>query len=444
MPHLPLALLRCLSPLGRSHHLPRLAELRRIAAWLALASVSCSAASPGFAKNHNPKPGREPQETAAPDVAAASPSESPGLAEARLIEVYQLIGQGETRQAFEKAEKLAKELPNFQLAQLVYGDLLVSRTRPVSAWGDVPPDMAKVAGSALKDLREESQKRVKALKERPAPGTLPTQFLQLSPTVRHAIAVDASRSRLYLFENTSAGLVLKADYYISVGKAGIAKVVEGDQRTPLGVYYITSNLDPKSLKDFYGSGALPISYPNVLDAKRGKTGSGIWLHGTPPYQFSRPPLATDGCVVLANPDLVQIIRTVAVRATPVVIASQLQWVTPTQATATSRGFEEALLAWRNAKTGGNMSQVLGFYTADFNSNGKTLAQWTTVLRNEMEKTRGRTIQLKDVSFLHWVDNAETMVATFGELAEGTRVGTTKRQYWTRENGQWKIFYEGVL
>lgn len=412
--------------------------IARLALAVGLASILVLCGSNSFAKNPKTKAAKEQQEV------AATPSEGAGVAEARLIEIYQLIGQGETRQAFDKAEKLAAELPNFQLAQLVYGDLLVARTRPVNAWGDVPPDMARVAGSALKDLREESLRRVRALKERPVPGTLPTQFLQLSPTVRHAIAVDASRSRLYLFENTSAGLVLTADYYISVGKAGIAKVVEGDQRTPLGVYYITSNLDPKSLKDFYGSGALPISYPNVLDAKRGKTGFGIWLHGTPPYQFSRPPLATDGCVVLANPDLDQIIRTVAVRATPVVIANQLQWVTPAQATATSRGFEDALLAWRNAKTGGNVSQVLGFYTADFNSGGKTLSQWTAVLRKEMEKTKGRTIQLKDVSFLHWVDSAETMVATFGELAEGARVGTTKRQYWTRENGQWKIFYEGVL
>ena len=412
--------------------------IARLALAVGLASILVLCGSNSFAKNPKTKAAKEQQEV------AATPSEGAGVAEARLIEIYQLIGQGETRQAFDKAEKLAAELPNFQLAQLVYGDLLVARTRPVNAWGDVPPDMARVAGSALKDLREESLRRVRALKERPVPGTLPTQFLQLSPTVRHAIAVDASRSRLYLFENTSAGLVLTADYYISVGKAGIAKVVEGDQRTPLGVYYITSNLDPKSLKDFYGSGALPISYPNVLDAKRGKTGFGIWLHGTPPYQFSRPPLATDGCVVLANPDLDQIIRTVAVRATPVVIANQLQWVTPAQATATSRGFEDALLAWRNAKTGGNVSQVLGFYTADFNSGGKTLSQWTAVLRKEMEKTKGRTIQLKDVSFLHWVDSAETMVATFGELAEGARVGTTKRQYWIRENGQWKIFYEGVL
>lgn len=435
MPHAqPLAL-----PIVFSSALKR---LMRLSFACGLAVVIALQIHPVSAKSHKAKAPKEQQETSA--SSPSTPADEAGVAEAKLIEIYQLIGKGETRQAFAKAEKLAIELPHFQLAQLVYGDLLVARTRPVNAWGDVPPDMAKAAGGALKDLREESIKRVKALKERPTPGTVPAQFLQLSPTVRHAIAVDASRSRLYLFENTSAGLSLVSDYYISVGKAGTAKVSEGDQRTPLGVYYITSNLDPKTLKNFYGSGALPISYPNVLDAKRGKTGSGIWLHGTPPYQFSRPPLATDGCVVLANPDLDHIIRTVAVRATPVVIATQLQWVTPSQATTSSRSFEDALLAWRNAKTGGDVNQVLNFYTEDFNSSGKTRSQWAAVLRSEMDKTKGRTIQLKDVSFLHWVDSAETMVATFGELAEGARVGTTKRQYWTRDNGQWKIFYEGVL
>jgi murein L,D-transpeptidase YafK len=378
---------------------------------------------------------------------AAKPSTAPeadGAAEARLIEIYKLIGRGEGRTALGRAEKLAADFPNFQLAQLVYGDLLTARTRPVMKHGDVPAAMAKDAANTLKDLREESLKRVKALQERPPKGLVPAQFLQLAPTTKHAIAVDASRSRLYLFENRANGLELIADYYISVGKAGISKEVEGDQRTPLGVYYITSNLDPKSLKDFYGSGALPISYPNVLDAKRGKTGSGIWLHGTPPNQFARAPLATDGCVVLANPDLEHIIRTVAVRATPVVIAPQLQWVATGNVKNAGKNFESALLAWRNAKTAGNLQQVLSFYTADFNSNGKSLLQWTPQLRGEMEKIKGRTLQLKDVSYLHWVDSNETMVTTFGEVAEGSRIGWTKRQYWTHTNGQWKIFYEGIL
>jgi len=322
--------------------------------------------------------------------------------------------------------------------------LLAARTRPVKAFGDVPEEMARSAGTTLNELREESLRRIKALRERPPAGSIPSQFLALSQRSKHAIAVDASRSRLYLFENTPTGLSLVSDYYISVGKAGTSKTAEGDQRTPLGVYYITSNLDRKSLKDFYGSGALPINYPNILDSKRGKTGSGIWLHGTPPNQFSRPPQATDGCVVLANPDLDHIIRTVEVRTTPVIIATQLQWVAPHNAKADSKPFEDALYAWRNAKTSGDLNQILSFYTPDFTSNGKTLEQWTPILKTELSKVQGRTIQLKDVSYLRWTDAADTMIVTFGEVADGTRVGWTKRQYWIRQENQWKIFFEGVI
>ena len=367
-----------------------------------------------------------------------------GVAEARLIEVYKLVGQAQNREALAKTDRLVEDFPHFQLAQLVHGDLLAALTRPLKTFGDVPESMAVSARPALAELREESQRRVRALRERPPPGTVPSQFLAVSQKSRHAIAVDASRSRLYLFENTAGGLNLVADYYISVGKAGTAKTAEGDQRTPLGVYYITSNLDPKSLKDFYGSGALPINYPNMLDSKRGKTGSGIWLHGTPPNQFSRAPQATDGCVVLANPDLQHIIRTVEVRTTPVVIATQLEWVAPTSVRAQSKPFEDALLGWRNAKTSGNLQQVLTYYTTDFNSNGKSLAQWTPILKTEIDQTQGRTIQLKDVSFLRWTDAADTMVVTFGEVADGARVGWTKRQYWIRQENQWKIFFEGVI
>ena len=47
-----------------------------------------------------------------------------GEAEARLLEVYRLIGQAAGRQALAKAESLVSDHPNFQLAQLVLGDLL--------------------------------------------------------------------------------------------------------------------------------------------------------------------------------------------------------------------------------------------------------------------------------------------------------------------------------
>ena len=374
----------------------------------------------------------------------AQPNHRDGQAEARLIGIYKLVGQAKTREALPLAEQLVKDHPNFQLAQLVYGDLLSAQSRPLRSLGDVPDTTAQAASSQLLELRKESLLRLQALQARPAPGLIPSQFITLSARNKHVIAIDATKSRLYLFENSPTGLQLLADYYISVGKSGIDKTVEGDLRTPLGVYFVTSTLSPKTLKNFYGSGALPINYPNQLDVKRGKTGSGIWLHGSPPNQFSRAPLATDGCVVLANSDLERIIRTVEVRTTPVVIAQSLKWVAPQTAQLEAKNFEEALAAWSSAKSSGDMARLLRWYTPDFTSYGKTLADYVPTMQQEVKQLAGKNIQLKDLSYLRWLDANETMVVTFGEVAQGANTGRVKRQYWIRHGTQWKIFFEGVI
>ena len=367
-----------------------------------------------------------------------------GEAEARLIEVYQLLGGGQSRAALNMAQQLVQAYPDFRLAQLVHGDILASRQRPVRGLGDVPNPLNPQGAESLNELRAESQVRLKALTERPPDGALPAEFINLSARNRHAIAVDTSRSRLYLFANSAAGLRLVADYYISVGKSGVEKKAEGDLRTPLGVYFITSNLDPKSLTNFYGAGALPINYPNILDSHRGKTGKGIWLHGTPPGQFSRPPYATDGCVVLANPDLRHVIKTVEIGTTPVVISQRLKWVAPGKTQTEAQAFRSTLTDWQQAKSAGNINDLLHHYSPNFNSYGKTLNDWTPVLRNEQAHIKGRKLELKDLSLLRWIDATDTMIVTFGEVPNGSRTGPVKRQYWARQGSQWKIFFEGII
>ncbi len=365
-------------------------------------------------------------------------------AEARLIRIYQLIGSGQNRQALIESEQLLKAQPNFQLAQLVRGDLLSSFVRPLNGPGDIPNATSAPAATALADLREESQLRLKALRERPPAGSLPSQFVALSSRNKHAIAVDASRSRLYLFENSAVGLKLIADYYISVGKSGVEKLIEGDLRTPVGVYFITNNLDPKTLKDFYGAGALPINYPNPLDLRRGKTGGGIWLHGTPNEQFSRAPRATDGCVVLSNTDLGRIMNTVGIRTTPVVIADKLQWVSAQSTASEGAHFSETLQAWRRAKSKADFSTLMNFYTPDFSSYGKNLMQWTKVLSDDVIKLKGRDFAMAELSMMRWTDKSDTMVVTFDEVPVGAKAGATKRQYWIRDGKSWKIFFEGSI
>lgn len=372
-----------------------------------------------------------------------------GQAEARLIEIYQLIGNGEPRLALANAESLVKDHPNFQLAQLVYGDLLSLQVRPVRQLGDVAEDRPAVR-EQLRNLREESRRRLRALAERPPEGAIPTQFLALSNQSRHAIAVDANRSRLYLFENvtpaqaqdTPPQLKLVADFYISVGLSGIDKWVEGDKRTPLGVYYITSSLNPQSLPDLYGVGALPINYPNALDVQRGKTGSGIWLHGTPREQFVRAPQASDGCVVLSNPDLERVLSIVRTRTTPVIIASELQWTTPQALQADRENFETYLRAWQNARVQGDLDGLKDLYSARFQAQGRKLGQWWPKIESEVRAGFRRPIEIKDLSVLRWRDSDDTMVVTFGEVPVGQTTGVTRRQYWIREGGDWRIFFEG--
>jgi len=378
-----------------------------------------------------------------------------GQAEARLIQIYRLISQGQHREALALADVLVRDHPNFHLAHLVHGDLLSLQTRPVSQLGDVPDVKARAAFEQLQVLREESRRRLRALTERPPEGSLPSQFLSLALSSRHAIAVDASRSRLYLFENQSPpsakGLLastpqlkLLGDFYISVGLLGIEKKSEGDKRTPLGIYYITSNLNADNLPDLYGVGALPINYPNALDLQRGKTGSGIWLHGTPREQFVRAPQASDGCVVLSNPDLERLLATVQIRTTPVVIAPELQWVQPAALDAERQQFEATLEAWRSAKGQGKLEQLKGFYSNRFQSQGSDLAQWWPRAEAEVRSGMGaQGLEIKDLSVLQWRDTQDTMVVTFGEVALGQSRGVTKRQYWARERNQWKIFFEGT-
>lgn len=418
--------------------LPTLRALARRAAALVCSVTLVLGCGAVQAKEQAKQPGSRAKK------AATAPLSADGLAEARLLDVYKLAGQGRTREAIQRAQALVRDYPHFQLAQLVYGDMLTARNRPMRG----PDELASVspdAAQSLIELREESLLRLKALRERPPAGHVPSQFVQLSARNKHAIAIDTSRARLYLFENSPEGLKLLADYYISVGKQGVGKSLEGDMRTPLGVYFVTSQIDPQKLKDFYGAGALPINYPNPYDTRHGKTGSGIWLHGTPPGQFARAPRASDGCVVLANPDLQRILRTVQSRTTPVVIAKSLSWVAPSQLMAPEvKGFADTLSAWREAKSKGDAQRMLSFYNTDMFQDGKGNVEGQPSVGADLSTGLGREFVFKDLSYLRWTDSADTMVVTFGEVARGSRSGPVKRQYWVRTGRQWKIFFEGVI
>ena len=270
--------------------------------------------------------------------------------------------------ALVEVEKVLKAYPNFRLAHLIKGDLLLARAQPLKTMGDA----SGVPLDRVADFQEEARVRLARYEQERPLDRVPRYLVQLRPDQRYALVVDTSKSTLYLFENRSGVARYVADYYVSSGKNGIEKVSEGDKKTPVGVYHVTRSMPRKKLTDFYGTGAFPINYPNEWDRRNGRKGSGIWLHGTPSDTFSRPPQASDGCVVLTNRDLDAIGRRVQVGVTPVIISSGVEWVKPQVISDVRQELAGALEQWRRDWESRDIERYVSHYSQAFRSGGARL------------------------------------------------------------------------
>ncbi len=349
--------------------------------------------------------------------------------EARLAAAYEALDAGQTDAAFEIAAALVRERPDFALAQALHADLLASRAGHPMAFGANLQDNPAVPIPAP-DLLDEARLRWAAVKERPRPDQVPAEFLELPASVRYAVAVDTSRSRLYLLKNGPQGLQLQSDHYVSVGKLGVGKQVEGDSRTPLGVYWMVQGVRGPMRDERLGLAALRFNYPNAWDRLRGRTGSGLYLHGVPQDVFARAPLATDGCVALANDDVKMLIDTVDVDNTPVLIAQKLTWVAPGGGQAARDGFQAAFQAWDRARQDGRREALSRWYESD-----------AAIAPETLEAGPAR----ESPSVIGWNGDAQPLIVT---SSRGTLSAPGKslmfRQYWTQRDGQWRIVYDGAL
>jgi murein L,D-transpeptidase YafK len=288
--------------------------------------------------------------------------------------------------------------------------------------------------------------RLRALRQRPGGDRLPRYVLQLHSAQKHALVVDSRRSRLYVFGNDQGAPRLVADYYVTLGKNGMEKTREGDQKTPVGVYHVTANLPRSKLTDFYGSGAFPINYPNEWDRRQGRGGYGIWLHGVPRDVYSRPPRASDGCIVLSNPDLESIGRHVQVGLTPVIIADEVEWADAASVAAERAALAGALEQWRADWQSRETERYLAHYSSRFGSReGQNLDAWAAHKRKVNAAKRWIKVGLSRVAMFRYPRERDFVVVTFDQdyRSDGLSNVMRKRQYWVKEGSDWKIIYEGA-
>ncbi len=359
--------------------------------------------------------------------------------EAQLVQSLLSINSNRLDVAMNEVDTLLKLNPNFKLAQLIRGDLLLARAQPISDFGNMPG----ASRGQMEELRDEARARLQRVQKQPP--TLPPKYLwQLDASQRHAVVVDTSQSTLYLYENVNGEARYVTDFYISIGKLGIEKAVEGDKKTPLGVYFITESLDKNKLPDFYGSGAFPINYPNEWDRRQNRNGYGIWLHGTPSDTYSRPPRASDGCVVLSNEDLEKFGKFVQVGVTPVIITNQMDWGNE-QDQADRAALLQTVEKWRTDWASINTAAYLEHYARDFSSSGSDIKAWSQKKKQVNAGKSWIKVGLSGLSVFAYPNQAGLVVVNFEQDYSSNNLSNRmkKRQYWMKRDNRWQIVYEGA-
>ncbi len=375
-----------------------------------------------------------------PQTNGARVLDSASLEESLLLAGIEALDQNRLEDAVTLLEELVTLRPDFQLAQLVYADLLSARIRPLGRFGNFNVG----AADRLEALRDEARRRFAHHLSAPADDRIPENVVMLARDQKHVIVVDVPASRLYVFANENGTLRRVTDQYVSSGKNGARKLREGDQRTPVGVYFVTGRISPATLPDFYGSGALPINYPNEWDMRLGRTGYGIWIHGVPTDTYSRAPQASDGCIAVANSDMESLFGIVPNSNAPVIITDGVRWVQPDLIRSRQREVRTMLESWRRDWESLSFERYARHYSRSFVSDGMGRVAWLQKKRRINAAKSYINVDFSNLSAFAYPGEQDLLVVTFDQSYRSSNFNdkSKKRQYWRQESdGRWRIIFE---
>lgn len=135
------------------------------------------------------------------------------------------------------------------------------------------------------------------------------------------LVVSKGKQNFFVFSNKSP---LKKEYswQCTTGQAHGSKLIEGDLKTPEGIYFLERRISQNLPFDLYGELAFTLNYPNPIDRIHNRTGHSIWIHGRGREVV---PFDTEGCVAMDMEHMRALEDIVVLAKTPVVITDDMTW-----------------------------------------------------------------------------------------------------------------------
>ncbi len=249
------------------------------------------------------------------------------------------------------------------------------------------------------------------------------------------LAIDKDDQTLFLLEHKSPFRAVR-ELPCTTGQAEGDKKVRGDLRTPEGVYFLGAKIRRHLGWELYGNLAYSLNYPNPVDRIKGKTGSGIWLHGR---GKALSPRDTRGCIALKVPDLRSLGDGLA-KGTPVMVAKDVSWKTePGNDAETAMLLVKKVRAWGAAWQARSESFFNYFDPVSFSLSGSgDFAHYKANKERIFRRTPWIRVMVDNI---HVIQGPDYWVTWFDQYYRSPSLSQTvgKRLYWQRDaENRWHV------
>lgn len=219
-------------------------------------------------------------------------------------------------------------------------------------------------------------------------------------SIHHLIITDKSTPSLTHYRIKKDGITPQSESKAIVGSVPGDKQVEGDLKTPIGVYDLTARLGDLAPK--YGPLAFNTSYPNVHDKTRGKNGHGIWIHGLPEDNPEKP--ETQGCVAVNNDYLIQLSNEINHKNSLLIIGeSTLPEVNKEDLAL----ILSTLFQWKKAWKESDIDTYLSYYDPEFKRfDGQGIQAFSRYKKRIFSRRQKKQIDFSDINIAPYPNSYE--------------------------------------
>lgn len=282
---------------------------------------------------------------------------------------------------------------------------------------------------------------------------LPSVIYQLdSKFSHHVVVVEKSTHSLFLYQydKDSPFPRLVKKYQIATGKIIGNKQLQGDHKTPEGIYFFQHFHSSAELLEkygetglIYGAGAFTMNYPNIFDRREGKTGGGIWLHSTDDDKRVSKGLDSRGCVVAIDRDLKDISRYIDLKNTPAIIVQNLNFLTRETWSLNKKNLMEFIHTWQTAWQEKDFKTYIDSYSkSDFMNRKGGFENYKRYKRAVFARRDRPVIKFNHTNAL--VSKSYAIVTLEQDYSSDIINDLGKKTLYLKKdaNYQWKIIHEG--